>query len=127
MSLAALGTVGVGVYHEKELRNRTGRFFEAYEALGLIYLNLSLLILSIEGDRAVGLQDKFLDRGPDDHDRRSNRRRTRLHNPLITGFGVTAFAVNTYTRYYETFWNRLHQGNIFPSRRDVAAHCGTHL
>ena len=112
MSLAAMGTVGVGVYHEKELRNRTGRFFEAYEALGLIYLNLSLLILSIEGDPRLGSKSFWIGvltimtvaqivAG------------ARLHNPLITGFGVTAFAVNAYTRYYETFWNRLHQGIFF--------------
>ena len=42
------------IYHERELRPQTGRFYQAYETLGLIYLNLSLLILSIEGVHHLG-------------------------------------------------------------------------
>jgi hypothetical protein len=112
MCLAALGSVGVGIYHERRLRDRTGRFFQAYETMGLIYLNLSLLILSIsfgEGWGPPGVWIAILTlvslaqivAG------------ARLHNPLLTSFGVTTFAVNAYTRYYETFWNRLHTGVFF--------------
>jgi len=111
MSLAALAAIGVGVYHELLLRTQTGRFFQAYETLGLIYLNLSLLILSIEGGRwgqadfwilmlAVASIAEIV-------------AGARLHNPLLTGFGVTTFAINVYTRYYETFWNRMHTGVFF--------------
>ncbi len=111
MSLAALAAIGVGVYHELHLRNQTGRFFQAYETLGLIYLNLSLLILSIEGGRW----------GPADFwilmlaltSIAEIVAGARLHNPLLTGFGVTTFAINVYTRYYETFWNRMHTGVFF--------------
>ena len=112
MSLVALAAIVVGVYHERNLRHQTGRFFQAYESLGLIYLNLSLLILSIE------------------HNWRGHEDATwalvlfaaaiaqivagaRLHNSLITGFGVTAFAINLFTRYYEWFWNRMSMGVFF--------------
>ena len=47
MSVAALVAVGLGIYHELRLTERTGRFYQAYEALGLVYLNLSLLIMTI--------------------------------------------------------------------------------
>jgi uncharacterized membrane protein len=112
MSLAALGVVALGIYHERELRRTTGRFFQAYETLGLIYLNLSLLILSIEHTWRGSLNSTWalvlfgaaiaqIVVG------------ARLHNSLITGFGVTAFAINLFTRYYETFWNRMSMGVFF--------------
>jgi uncharacterized membrane protein len=112
MSLAALAAVLVGIYHERNLRERTGRFFQAWETLGLIYLNLSLLILTVDAEPSWGAAPVWIAiwlvaalaqiiAG------------ARLHNPLLTGFGVTAFAVNAYTRYYETFWNRLHAGVFF--------------
>ena len=37
----------------------------------------------------------------------------RLHNGLFTGFGVTAFAVNLYTRYFERFWEHTPLGMFF--------------
>ena len=47
MCLAALAAIGIGIYHERKLYPRTGRFYQAWESLGLVYLNMSLLILSI--------------------------------------------------------------------------------
>jgi len=102
----------VGIYHERYMRNQTGRFFLAYETMGLIYMNLSLLILTIEGGPRWSASGTWIAvwavaaiaqivAG------------ARLHNPLLTGFGVTAFAINLYTRYYEDFWNRLHAGVFF--------------
>jgi len=112
MSLAALIAVLVGIYHERDLRYKTGRFFQAYEATGLIYLNLSLLILTIEGNPRWGDAGLWIIvlfvasigqivAG------------AALHNSLMTGFGVTTFAVNIYTRYYEAFWHRMHAGIFF--------------
>jgi len=112
MSLVALAAVVVGVHHERNLRHQTGRFFQAYETLGLIYLNLSLLILSIQHSWRGGQSGTWalvlfvvavaqIVAG------------ARLHNSLITGFGVTAFAINLFTRYYETFWNRFQMGYFF--------------
>ena len=37
----------------------------------------------------------------------------RLHDPLLAGFGVTALAINIYTRYYEQFWDRMHADLFF--------------
>jgi len=112
MSLFALIAVAVGVYHERNLRLQTGRFFQAYEALGLVYLNLSLLILSIEGtwrwhQEATWAMVLFIVAIA------QILAGARLHNSLITGFGVTAFAVNLFTRYFERFWNRMEMGNFF--------------
>ena len=112
MCLAALVAIGVGVFHERSLQNRTGRFFQAYETLGLIYLDLSLLILSIERYPRSGGEEFWvwvlfaaaiaqIAVG------------ARLHNSLFTGFGVTAFAVNLFTRYFESYWNRFHTGTFF--------------
>jgi hypothetical protein len=112
MCLAALGSVAVGIYHERRLQDRTGRFFQAYETMGLIYLNLSLLILSIDfgvgwGQPAVWIAILTL------VSLAQIVAGARLHNPLLTSFGVTTFAVNAFTRYYEVFWNRLHTGIFF--------------
>jgi hypothetical protein len=111
MSVVALGAVALGVYHERVLKNHTGRFFQAYETLGLIYLNLSLLIMGIHHNRLWGNPEVWvlvftgvaiaqIVAG------------ARLHNPLLTGFGVTAFAVDLFTRYYENFWDRLLLGEF---------------
>lgn len=112
MSMAAIGGVGLGVYHELHLRERTGRFFQAYEAIGLIYLNVSLLIMSSEhqGRWELGILWILLFAvaaigqivlG------------ARLHNGLFTGFGVTALGLNIYTRYFEYFWERTSAGIFF--------------
>ncbi len=112
MSVAALVGILIGIYHELALREQTGRFFQAYEAVGLVYLNLSLLILTIDTSPSWGAAGAWIVvltaasiaqivAG------------ARLHNPLLTGFGVTTFAINAYTRYYEHFWNRMHAGAFF--------------
>jgi len=112
MALAAFAVVALGIYHERALRPQTGRFFQAYETLGLIYFNLSLLILSLQNAWQLGQEAMWafvlfaaaigqILVG------------ARLHNPLITGFGVTAFAVNLFTRYFETFWHRMSLGVFF--------------
>jgi hypothetical protein len=110
MCVAALLAVGVGLCHELYLQERTGRFYQAYEALGLTYLNLSLLILSIfpESVPALPWVLAFALAGVG-----QVVVGARLHNGLFTGFGVTALAVNIYTRYFESFWERTHMGVFF--------------
>lgn len=122
MSLAALSAIVCGIYHERILQRRTGRFFQAYQVWGLIYLNVSLLILSIEARAdsfdalgnptfalvilmwpliwgCVAITQIFVG--------------ARLHNALFTAFGVTALILNMYTRYFEYFWDKTHQGVFF--------------
>jgi hypothetical protein len=112
MSAAALAIVCVGVLHELRLRDRTGRFFQAYEALGLVYLDLSLLIMTIgHGEDwgpaplwmvllAVAAVAEIVVGA-------------RLHNGVFTGFGVTFFAINVYTRFFERFWDSMDVGVFF--------------
>ncbi len=109
MSVAALVVLVVGVYHEYALSAGTGRFYLAYETLALIYLNLSLLILTIEWHStlrptkiwiAVWALAAILQIVAG----------ARLHNSLFVSFGVTALFINIYTRYFENFWNQMHSG-----------------
>jgi len=112
MALAAFAVVILGVFHERNLREQTGRFYQAYEVMGLIYLNLSLLILTI--DPPGHYQEPVLWIGLWFIAAILQIVAGALqHNSLFTGFGVTAFAINAYTRYYETFWNRMHAGVFF--------------
>jgi hypothetical protein len=110
MCAAALAVIGVGVHHELYLRASTGRFYQVYEVLGLVYLNLSLLILTLHDSGGpswfwivvfalLGLLQLMLG--------------ARLHSGVFSGFGVTALAINLYTRYFELFWEQTHAGVFF--------------
>jgi hypothetical protein len=111
MAVAALAAIGVGTYHELRLQERTLRFYQAYQVLGLIYLDLSLLILtfSTRSESAAvffillltGASLGQIVLG------------ARLANPLFTGFGVTSLALNLFTRYHELMWDRLERGLYF--------------
>lgn len=111
MMVASLLVIGIGIAHERTHQPRTARFHHAYETWGLIYLNLSLLILSIDDGAynaelmwaglfaLFGIAQVVIG--------------ARLHSSLFTGFGVTALAINLYTRYFEYFWERTHAGVFF--------------
>jgi uncharacterized membrane protein len=108
MSLAALVAIAVGLYHERKLYPKTGRFYRAWESLGLLYLNMSLLILSIWGGHgtssvawififtAAALAQIVLG--------------AIWQNGLFRGFGITFFAIDVFTRYHEYFWDQLQLG-----------------
>jgi uncharacterized membrane protein len=108
MSLAAVAAIIVGIYHERKLHPKTGRFYLAWESLGLLYLNMSLLILSIWGRHenasiawilvftAATLAQIVLG--------------SAWQNGLFRGFGITFFAINVFTRYHEFFWDQLQLG-----------------
>jgi len=109
MAPAALCVVAFGVYTERVLAEARNwpRFHHAYQATGLVYLNMSLLILSFEGQPAqarwfialwalAGIAQLVVG--------------ARLHSALLTAFGVTALAINLYTRYYEHFWHAMDAG-----------------
>lgn len=111
MAGAALVAVGVGVYHELRLRERTLRFYQAYQVLGLIYLDLSLLILTIDSSSrsATGVFILLLTVASVGQIVLG----ARLANPIFTGFGVTSLAINLFTRYHELMWDRLEAGVYF--------------
>lgn len=109
MAAAAIVVTWIGVWHENELADRTGRFYAAYESLGLLYLNLSLLILSIDGREyavnwiAVLTVAAFgqIVLG------------ARLRNSLMVGFGVTFLFIDGFTRFYERFWQSWAKAGFF--------------
>jgi uncharacterized membrane protein len=109
MCVAALAAIGTGIYHERILYYQTGGFYKAWESLGLVYLNMSLLILSIWADFKDGnaiswiitftvscLAQIILG--------------ARFQNGLLRGFGITFFVIDIFTRYHEMFWNSLNLG-----------------
>ena len=108
MSAAALASIAVGVFHERQLYPKLGRFYMVWEALGLVYLNMSLLILSIWSHNETGpglwifvftaatLAQIVLGAA--------------WQNGLFRGFGITFFVINVFTRYQEYFWNQLNLG-----------------
>jgi uncharacterized membrane protein len=108
MSLAALAAIALGVYHERRLYPKTDRFYLAWESLGLLYLNMSLLILSIWSyqDTASTIWILVftcatiiqLVLG------------AAWQNGLFRGFGITFFVINLFTRYHEFFWDQLQLG-----------------
>lgn len=107
---AALGAVGVGVYHELNLYPQTGRFYKVWQAVGLIYFNLSLLILSSFSGKdgypadwvilfTLGCIAQII-------------AADRLQNGLLRGFGVTFLCINLFTRYHELFWKSMEAGTF---------------
>lgn len=103
----AVAVLAFGIWHER----RPGRFATVYKTVALIYANWSLIILSTDGySQAHGklwvavftlatLGQIVLG--------------ARLLSPLIMGFGVTCFAIDLFTRYFEYGWNRLDQALFF--------------
>lgn len=108
MIVASLLALAAGIAHERYRYPRTGRFYAAWEAMGLLYLNMSLLILSIWGygeTKAVVCIIIFT---------AATIAQIVLgaawQNGLIRGFGTTFFTINIFTRFHEFFWNQLNLG-----------------
>jgi hypothetical protein len=107
MSLAAAAAVAIGILQRRGKLPGPARFDAAWLSVGLVYLNLSLLFLTVEhGGRpwvpvafAAALAQIVLG--------------AREKSALVLGFGVTALCVNLFTRYFETFWDGLDKGIFF--------------
>jgi uncharacterized membrane protein len=107
MAVAALGAVAVGLLHRRGKLPGPAGFDAAWLSLGLLYLDLSLLVLTVaeRGASALGwiaaaLAAALL----------QVLAGAREKSALLLGFGVTAFGVNLFTRYYETFWDGWDKG-----------------
>lgn len=106
----AAAAVGVGVYHELNLYPETGRFYKVWQTVGLIYFNMSLLILSSlsGGDGyALGWVGIFT-MGCIAQIVAADR----LQNSLLRGFGVTFLCIDIFTRFHEMFWNSMQVGTF---------------
>jgi hypothetical protein len=108
MAVIALGTILLGVWHERRLelgplRRCTG-FGGLYLIFGLLYLNLSLWFLTLpQGPLTWVLVFTAAAIG-------QIVAGARLHDARFTGFGIVFLAINLYTRYFEHFWDQLSLG-----------------
>jgi len=112
----------VGLWHERALEARYPRFHVAYQVLGLLYVNLSLLILSLGrfedtaglvwSGVALTVAIAQIVAG------------TRLLSGLLTGFGVTFAVLEAVTIYGETCWAALDRGLFFLIGGAVLFACG---
>jgi len=109
MAVAAIVVVGIGIWHEQALSDSTGRFFAAYESLGLVYLNLSLLILSVAAEPHAGGWVAVFTLAAVGQIVLG----ARLKNSIILGFGVTFTFIDGFTRFYETFWDSWEKAVFF--------------
>lgn len=109
MTVFALAAIGVGIHHERHLYPKTGRFYLIWETLGLLYLNMSLLILSIWREHGSTLPYILVFTAATVAQIFAG---ASMQNRLIRNFGVTFFVINVFTRYHEFFWSRWHIGSF---------------
>ena len=106
MCAVAILVFAVGLWHARH-RQRFLRFDLVYQSVALVYLNLSLLILSLgtwhhdPGAWILVFSAAAL---------AQIVAGARLQSPLLMGFGVTAAGLDLFTRYFERFWDRMSLG-----------------
>lgn len=110
-SLIALISIVFGVWHEKQRehdsQSREVGFGQVYIVIGLLYLNLSLWILSLSATNLVTVMifsaacvAQIILGG-------------RLHDGRFIGFGIVFLSIDIYTRMFENFWDDLSKGVFF--------------
>ena len=116
MSAVALAAVGFGYWHEHKLETSRLRqclgFGHLYLIFGLLYLNLSLWILSLDFYSArrqllawvlvftcAGIAQVVAG--------------ARLKDSRYTGFGIVFLGIDLYTRFYEHFWDAMSRAAFF--------------
>lgn len=107
----ATAVVALGLWHEKSYEADTEHdhlgFGHVYIIIGLLYANMSLWILSIQG-RELALTLLFAAASI-----AQIVIGARLHDSRLTGFGIVFLAINIYTRMFEGFWDTLSKGTFF--------------
>lgn len=111
MSVVALTSIIFGYWHEHELENTKLRhclgFGGLYLIFGLLYLNLSLWILTLDWTELswdllftiAGIAQIVAG--------------ARLKDSRFTGFGIVFLGINLYTRFYEYFWDDMSRAAFF--------------
>ena len=116
MSFIALLTVFLGYWHEHEIASgklpQSTGFGHLYIIFGLIYLNLSLWILSVDyyPDKSDALLWVILFTIGGIAQIVAG---ARLKDARFTGFGIVFLGINLYTRFYEHFWDDLSKATFF--------------
>jgi hypothetical protein len=109
MALAAAAAAGVGILQRRGRLPGPAGFDAAFLSVGLTYLNLSLLILTVDSGRATGAAAAWI----------AAAFAAALiqillgaleKSAVLIGFGVSAFGVNLFPRYFERFWDHLELG-----------------
>lgn len=102
MAVAAFFVILVGLGHLRSRQEWMQSFASVYIVMGLLYLNMSILILSINDKNklifiilgfVLGLIQIVIG--------------SRLKMKIFTGFGMTFIGINLFTRYFESFWNEI--------------------
>jgi len=98
--------LSVDIFKLTEIPERFKQFYKPTFVVGILYLFLSLWILSIWGHHAEKSDTRLIwsvifgiaALGSIYHG-------LRFDNSISKGFGVTFFLINLYTKFFETFWN----------------------
>lgn len=111
--------IGLALFLEKE--DRFQHFFRTTLIMGLLYLFISLWIMSIFGN--YGDMDSWYKVGPYELFHwslifgavagASIYYGLRYENGMAKGFGITFLFINLYTRFFEYFWNASHKAIFF--------------
>ena len=123
--IIAMISIVLGIWHEKAFekdhhRSEVG-FGQIYIVLGLLYANLCLWFLSIEGRdldavlvfSAASVTQIILG--------------GKFHDGRLMGFGIVFLSINIYTRMFEHFWDALSKGAFFLISGTIALAIGIAL
>ena len=111
----------IGFLHSSLNVNVPESFIKAYYAVGLLYVNLSLWVMSIFGN--YGSISSWYDAGHLEllfysliwgiADIIIFAIGSKYHNKMFVGYAIVFLILNLYTRYFEYFWNAMHKSLFF--------------
>lgn len=116
MAIIALFTAVFGYWHEHQLEEtklkHCSGFGHLYIIFGLLYMNLSLWILSIDyyGDKQEALLWASMFGVASIGQIIAG---ARFKDSRFTGFGIVFLSINLYTRFYEYYWDDISRAAFF--------------